>query len=169
MRVHIAEIPGFPGYRVTSDGRIQSRWRRGTDVWSETWRDLKPSPDGKGYLGLTLCNSSGPHKFRVHQLVATAFVPNPADLPCVRHLDGNNSFNDFSNLAWGTHKDNEDDKRQHGTWGLRMGGAKLTTSQVFEIRLRCSAGEKQRAIAAEYGVSRPTITRITNGTIWRNQ
>ena len=47
------EINGFDGYRVTSDGRVQSKWRRGTKVWSQDWVDLRPSIDKKGYLGLT--------------------------------------------------------------------------------------------------------------------
>lgn len=106
---------------------------------------------------------------RVHRLVATAFVPNPNCLPCVRHLDGNPGNNHADNLAWGSYKQNEHDKKRHGTWWLRMGGSVLNEEQVKEIRLRYEAGERQRDLATEFGVSRPTITRAINGSTWRTK
>jgi DNA-directed RNA polymerase specialized sigma24 family protein len=38
--------------------------------------------------------------YRVHQLVAKAFVPNPSSQSNVRHIDGNKSNNKASNLEW---------------------------------------------------------------------
>ena len=164
----VRDVAGFPGYRVTADGRVQSRWRRGTAVWADDWRDLSTSLDAKGYAGLTICNGRKRRKARVHRLVAEAFLENSENLPCVRHLDGNKSNNSACNLAWGTFKQNECDKISHGTWFTRVTGARLTLYQVEEIRARCSAGERQQAVADDYSVSRPTITRIANGKTWRS-
>lgn len=36
----------------------------------------------------------------VHRLIAELFVPNPTQLPCVKHKDGDVFNNDYSNLEW---------------------------------------------------------------------
>jgi len=163
----VADIPGFPGYRVTADGRIQSVWRKGTTEWAADWRDLSPSSDAKGYLGLTICSRTRRRKVRVHRLVAEAFHPNPENLPCVRHLDGNNRNNAADNLAWGTYADNEHDKIAHGTWDMRRGGGKLTAAQREDAVVRVARGELHADVARLFGVSRPTISRLVSGKTWR--
>lgn len=152
-------IDGFPDYEVTSDGQIISHHGTAPQL-------LSPCPDKKGYLGLTICN--GPHRrrsVRVHRLVAEAFIPNPDSLPCVRHLDGNPQNNAASNLAWGSYAENEADKLGHGTWDLRRTG-KLTKRDREIVRRLAAASVPQKVIADAVGVSRPTITRIINGSIW---
>lgn len=53
--------------------------------------------------------------YNIHRIVALGFVPNPDNLPVVRHLNGNWFDNRAENLAWGTQKDNIDDSFRHGT------------------------------------------------------
>jgi hypothetical protein len=163
----IAEVPGFPGYRVTGAGVVESRHRRGTRELGD-WHALRPSPDAKGYSCLTICSTvTGARRpVRVHRLVAELLIPNPLGLPCVRHLNGDGSDNRVENLAWGTYLDNENDKHAHGTYDLRRNG-KLTPELANEVRQRAANGERQVDLAVSFGVSRPTITRIVNGTIWR--
>ena len=45
-------------------------------------------------------NGEGEEKFRVHRLVATAFIPNPDNLLVVNHRDENPSNNCVDNLEW---------------------------------------------------------------------
>lgn len=52
---------------------------------------------------------------KVHQLVLEAFVgPRPEGM-VTRHLNGDPSDNRLTNLAWGTHAENNADTVQHGT------------------------------------------------------
>lgn len=153
-------VEGFPLYIVTSLGRVFSLHRS-----SPTERAA--SSDAKGYRSICLRHERQNRSTRVHRLVAEAFLPNPDSLPCVRHLDGNPQNNRADNLAWGTYAENEEDKRLHGTWDARRIG-KLSHADRVTIRTLHGEGWSQKALADLFDVSRPTITRLVNGTIWGN-
>lgn len=165
-------VQDFPAYRVSNTGKVQSRWRRRASyvgfITDDIWKDLKSKPDTNGYPQVHLCDGYGKRKTcRIHDLVAAAFFgPKPKGL-VVRHLNNNPANNRADNLAYGTYKENEDDKIENGTWNTRNGGAKITPAQVFEIRNKSGSGSSQKQLATEYGVSRPTITRIVNNSIWK--
>ena len=61
---------------------------------------MKPYTSQKGYLKIGLFKNGKSKKFRVHRLVATAFLPNPDNLPDVHHKDGNKQNNSVTNLEW---------------------------------------------------------------------
>ncbi len=53
--------------------------------------------------------------------------------------------------------------------GERQGRAKLTEANVRDILRRLADGTASpKALAAEYGVSQPTITQIARGDRWRH-
>lgn len=153
-------IKGFKNYRVSNTGNIQSRQ-------TGKWKSLVFNTSGK-YKSVCLCDGKIRKTKRIHRLVADAFCEKPLNSECVRHVDGNPKNNHHSNLAWGTYRQNEDDKLKHGTWFLRMGGAKLKPENVIEIRQLCESGSAQRKVAIQFNVSRPTITRIIQRKIWRH-
>lgn len=110
-------IPDFEGlYQVSTWGRIRSvdRWVIYKDGSKRFYkgRILKPARDENGYLLVVLSRDGKRRNFRVHRLVAEAFIPNPENKPEVNHLDENKENNYVSNLEWSTHKDNIN-------WGTR--------------------------------------------------
>lgn len=66
-------------------------------------------------------------------------------------------------LFLGTQKDNAVDMASK----LRGGHQKLTAAQVREIRQRFDAGELQRVIAADFGITRETARDIGKRLKWR--
>lgn len=176
MEEEFREIPGYPAYKISNMGNIISRWQKVTFAYvgfvtEDVWKPLPQHRDRKGYPMVHLADGvNKPKMFRVHRLVALVFHGNPPEgKNCVRHLDGNPLNNCADNLAWGSYKENEDDKRNHGTWHLRMGGAKLTEADSIAIREKYESGVSQKELAKEYNVTRETITRVVNKTIWRDK
>lgn len=101
-----------PGYIVTREGEVwstESNWR-GYGV-----RSLRRDVNSHGYLRVRLTVNGRRRVYLVHKLVALAFLP-PCPSPAheVRHLDGNRQNNVAENIAWGTRKDNADDRERHG-------------------------------------------------------
>ena len=155
----LRRIKGFSNYAVDENGVVYSYYSN---------KNLKPGDNGNGYLVLSLKHDSGKLVTKyVHRLVAETYLPNPSNLPVVRHKDNITSNNTKDNLCWGTYKDNEDDKIDHGTYDLRRNG-KLSKEDREKITNMYKNGYKQKELAIMYNVSRPTITRLINGTTWSN-
>lgn len=165
-------VENYPAYRVSNFGKIQTRWQmggyyNGYEV-EDKWKDLIPYKEPKGYLSVSLSNGKDkPKRFRVHSIVANAFLIKESEDLIVRHLDSDPTNNNITNLKWGTYLENENDKISNGTWDKRCGGAKLTPKKIDEIRELAEKGEKHEPISKKYNISRSTVTRIINKKIWK--
>lgn len=60
----------------------------------------------QGYLHVTLSINNKSRRFRVHRLVALAFIPNPDNKPYVNHINNNRTHNYSENLEWVTPSEN---------------------------------------------------------------
>lgn len=101
---------------VSSDGRVRSLLR-GTPYI------LKTQKDSKGYHRLRVTIEREKKSFKLHRMVAQAFVPNPEGLPQVNHIDGNKSNNNVSNLEWISNTDNAHHAIANGLWESVYAGA----------------------------------------------
>lgn len=52
--------------------------------------------------------------YAVHRLVASAFIDNPNNKPCVNHIDNDRSNNHLDNLEWCTYKENNNWAKKQG-------------------------------------------------------
>lgn len=98
MIIEWRNIKGYEGiYQISNDGRVLN---------VKTGRVRKNKVAKNGYCIIDLWRDCQSKWFRVHRLVAEAFVENPNDLDVVMHKDNNKSNNIYSNLIWGTTSEN---------------------------------------------------------------
>lgn len=107
MREIWKDIKDYEGlYQVSNFGRVRSLGNGRTHKTSRIRKLLK---NNVGYLVVQLCKDGKVKTYLVHQLVASAFLENPDNLPCVNHKDEvkTNNFvgtpeNDYKdgNLEW---------------------------------------------------------------------
>jgi hypothetical protein len=160
-------IAGFPHSEVSNHGRVRSLFRGGCKL-----RCL--ITHANGYLTLTLQRKSFRRRYRVHVLVATAFLgPKPKRMD-VNHKDGVKTNNCVENLEYMTHSEN----CKHGfTLGLsftpfrEFQGVKhpmaiLNNDSVRAIRKKYRDGTPRRTLAKQYGISYYTVWDITTGRSW---
>ena len=152
-------VKGYEGkYEVSSIGHVRKAGGSEIGQW----------PNQLGYM---LVRLSGPRKmFRVHRLVAEAFLPNPNNLPVVNHLDHDRQNNAASNLEWCDQKRNlshaaESGRLRRDYWkGKRSPNAKLSDAAALNIRRAYSDKQNSlQSLALEYGMSKRAIERIVNG------
>lgn len=94
-------------YAISTHGRV---WSCKSNMF------LQPGKaDRYGHLQINMCYNGMRTNVPVHRMVAEMFIPNPYNLPVVRHLDGDPANNAVWNLAWGTQRDNYEDSVRHGT------------------------------------------------------
>ena len=93
-------IKGFESlYKVSEDGKVYT-YKVGKGTIKEG-SELKQSTNAKGYSQLRLYDLQGKgFSFKVHKLVAEAFVDNLDNLSQVDHIDNVKSNNSSSNLRW---------------------------------------------------------------------
>lgn len=90
------DIEGYEGlYQVSNFGNVKSLNYRHTGK-----EKLLKARNNKGYLIICLWRDSKQKTFKVHRLVATAFLPNPDSLPQVNHISEDKTNNTVSNLEW---------------------------------------------------------------------
>lgn len=163
-------VPGYERYlAVTEDGRVWS-YRRAR------WYKLYQDP--RGYWRFDTTIEGRKKTFLVHRLLMLTFRPIPnADEMTVNHKNLDTSDMRLDNLEWVTHLQNIQHAYAHGHHVALMSGvmrscekhgmAKLTNEQVEAIKVARASGEKQKSIAARFGVSVPTVSMICSGRTWK--
>lgn len=98
------DIEGYEGlYQVSNLGNVRALkfYHSRNNVHL-----LKPTVNKYGYCVVCLHKDKKVKQYRVHRLVAIAFLPNPDNLPYVNHIDCDKTNNSLTNLEWCTQSEN---------------------------------------------------------------
>ena len=158
-------IEGFPNYLVSNYGRVvrlQGYRCRESRILTLFLTNRKK------YWSWNLSLDSKQSQVLVSRLVCRAFHGKaPLGKEHALHRDGDSTNNFYTNLYWGSPKDNKNDSILAGTYcyGTRIVWSKLIPSQVVSIR---SSNERNISkLARQFGVHRKTIYDILAGKIWK--
>ena len=99
------DIKGYEGlYQISNLGNVKSL------NYGKTGKEklLKPAPNSKGYLNVSLVKNKKKTNFLVHRLVAQAFIPNPKPKfkKQIDHINTIRTDNRVENLRWVTSLEN---------------------------------------------------------------
>ena len=164
-----ADIAGYEGlYQISTFGRVKSF----NGLWCSE-KILRPylMNKGKGYLVIRLTKNGKEQSFLIHRLVASAFIPNPCQLPEVDHVYGMTFDNSIWNLRWATRLENMQAAVKLGLINVPCGQnshkAKLTNEQVVYIRNNPDALNIMQ-LAQKFGVDFTAISLIQLGKTYKN-
>ena len=154
-------ITNFENYEVSNYGQVRS------NQYSKK-RILK-AEKLKGYLRVTFSKNNIQKRFTIHRLVATYFLENLNQKPCVNHIDGNGLNNNLFNLEWCSYSENE--KHSYDILGKINPIRKLKDNEVLDIKLNCIKGNTRNVFLEpgnvftfmnKYNVDRSTILNVLN-------
>lgn len=146
------DIEGYNGYYMVSDkGNVKSIDRIITKNGIEQClkgKLLKQHTSKDGYKTVGLSKNNHLRHFRVHRLVAMAFIPNPKNKPAIDHIDGNRMNNVLNNLRWATTQENNTfpiASKNHSSSKKGKKACVETKRRISESLM----GNKRRAICVE--------------------
>lgn len=170
MKEKWKDIPNYEGlYQVSNFGRVKS-FRKSTKFGCQSEYILKPNVASHGYAEVTLYDKAVRHKFLLHRLVASVFIPNPDNLPQINHKDENPLNNAVSNLEWCTAAYNN----AYGTAKLRKIDTVSKPIEQVTYDGKVIAVYRSTRLASEIlGITRGTLASAINkrtqcsGYFWR--
>jgi hypothetical protein len=169
------QIKGYEGlYEVSNFGRIKSLPRLikfaqvGEGYYTKEkikkplkYVDKRDNANAQ-YYNIGLNKDGVCTMFRIHRLLAEAFIPNPDGKPFINHIDGNGLNNHVSNLEWCTHSENQ----KHA---VKTGLKSRTTKKGFPVEIYkngvfVAAAKNLTEAAKLLNKSKPTVTRYYSKT-----
>lgn len=171
-------MPSYKGqYEISTFCRVRSldRTRKGRSglPCNLKGRFKKIYPATNLYLQVSLCKNGKSKIFRLHRLLALAFIPNPLNKPEVNHKNGIKTDNRLSNLEWATKPENAQHAFDmglhipHDCTGIKNGRAKLTEKEVLEI-ISLFATCSNKGLGKKYNLTATTVRNIRYNKLWKH-
>lgn len=158
------DVIGYEDYfQISNLGRLFSKRRN---------KILKCRVTKSGYEEIHTYVNKKSVFFKIHRLVAIAFIDNPENKPEVNHIDCDKLNNKVDNLEWVTGSENVIHAYENNLINLPTGEehpkAVLNWELVREIRkIYKTVDISTNALARKYGVSGGTVRAILYNKTWK--
>lgn len=170
MRLIVKNLMGYEGlYLIDSIGNVVSCPRQQGSRFVSQYKILGTKINRLGYKEVALSKDGKTKTVLLHRLIAMHFVDNPANLPCVNHINGIKTDNRIENLEWCTRSQNTKHAYDNNLGGFRdyaNAGIKAMNEnmQYVVVILVAPSGEEIKfnstTEAAEYiGTKKDEVTR----------
>ena len=168
--LEIRPISGAPGYGVSDDGRVWSRWICRQARLGEEWREVaQKTKKNAGYKIVNIGPYGKQKSYLVHRLVASAFIGAIPHNFHVDHLDCDKANNHASNLEIVSREENEMRAFINGRKlkGSAHGMAKYTEDQISNVKTAFSTGAfTRKELAKKYSVGYQTVCAVISEKQW---
>jgi hypothetical protein len=157
-------------YKISSEGRLYG-------VRTGKIRKLYINKKGYYVTGVSFGSRTNKTTWKIHQLVAETFKPNPNNYPIPNHKDGNKLNNFVENLEWCTYKYNTKHAIENGLmipineFAFSLKCRKLSDNDVLYILDHYIPRHNKygsRALARKYNVTHSIITDIIHKKTYKN-
>lgn len=156
------DIEGYVGiYKVSSRGRILSLHTKKGFIRSQ-------SINKNGYCEVSLSKNGNKTHYRVHRLVAAAFIENPENKPHVNHIDSNRANNAIENLEWVTPAENVNHSWIYGNRKISPRST-LDECKVLTCLTLHHAGIEKPFIFRYYNINESSLNRILRRDTWGDE
>lgn len=146
-------IQGYENYFATKEGKIFSSK-------TKTLKELLYENVG-GYLRVKLYKNGKGTKVLVHRIIALCYLPKQnISKKIINHKDGNKQNNNVNNLEWCDYSENL--IHAYDILKRSLPNAKLTNTEIIQIRQLNKNGISQKELKKIYNVSHSTISEIIN-------
>jgi len=162
------DVKGYEGfYQVSNYGKIKSLPRKKiyltrNNMVAVSKQSYIGHKQKNGYMVVLLVDAKGVKKYyKIHRIVAEAFVDNAMNKPFVNHINGIKDDNYAPNLEWCTQKENVQHAHQTGLYVPKTGAAnhtsKLTKEDVHNIDNLINKGISSKVVANKYCITKESV------------
>lgn len=164
----------WANYEVSSCGKVRSMYenieRTNGRNYERKSRILKPAKDNSGYLRVAFKHNGKLTTFKVHRIVAEAFL-GKSTLE-IDHIDGNKLNNSIENLEWVTRSENVKRAFKIGLSKPLKGSAnpcaKIDEIKALTIKTYLSSGIGPIEISKIMGISKHIVKDISRNKTWKH-
>jgi len=180
--MNIQPVAGWEDrYGVTKDGRVwaypytrecpPTKIRKAcTKEYAGHW--LVVNTNSNGYSNVGFYRDGKRRTYKVHRLVALAYLPLVEGKTIINHKNGIKTDNRVENLEWTTHKENTSHAFKLGLQTVVRGDAHwkstMTEATISDMRRRYRRGETKASLARAFGVSSGHAGKICDGEVWQH-